>query len=228
MSLINMNFDERVVINTAQLEWVASPKAGVWRKPLAREDAERGHATSVVKYEPGASFNEHGHPSGEEILVLDGTFSDESGDYGAGTYFRNPEGFRHAPFSKEGCVILVKLHQFQSDDSEHVNIDTNNAEWLPGQGNLEVMPLHTHGTESVALVKFPAGEHFQFHSHYGGEEVFVISGEFIDEHGRYPAGTWIRNPHLSQHAPYVEVDTVIWVKVGHLSNQEGEISSSGR
>ena len=216
MSLINMDFAERVVIDTAQLDWVASPKAGVWRKPLAREDAERGHATSIVKYEPGASFSEHGHPLGEEILVLDGTFSDESGDYGAGTYFRNPEGFRHAPFSKEGCVILVKLHQFQNDDSAHVNIDTNRADWLPGQGRLQVMPLHSHGTESVALVKFPAGERFQFHSHFGGEEIFVISGEFIDEHGRYPAGTWIRSPHLSQHAPYVEVETIIWVKVGHL------------
>ncbi len=215
-----MDFNERIVLNTAELEWVASPRPGVWRKPLAREEAERGHATSIVKYEPGSRFPEHGHPSGEEILVLDGVFSDETGDYGAGTYFRNPEGFRHAPFSEEGCIILVKLHQFQSEDSEHVQVDTNSAPWLPGQGNLKVMPLHSFGTESVALVKFPAGERFHPHTHYGGEEIYVLEGEFIDERGRYPAGTWIRNPHLSQHSPYVEVDTVIWVKVGHLLSQE--------
>lgn len=216
VTMLNMNFDQRVVINSTNAEWVPSPKPGVWRKPLAREEAERGHATSIVRYEPGARFSEHDHPLGEEILVLDGTFSDHSGDYGAGTYFRNPEGFRHAPFSEQGCVILVKLHQFHQDDNARVMIDTGSAAWLPGHGNLQVMPLHQHGTESVALVKWPAGERFQEHTHFGGEEIYVLSGEFIDDNGRYPAGTWIRSPHLSSHNPWVEDETVIWVKVGHL------------
>lgn len=213
-----MDFEQRVVLNTNEMEWVSSPKPGVWRKPLAREDAERGHATSIVRYDPGAKFSAHGHPLGEEIFVLEGTFSDETGDYPAGTYFRNPEGFNHAPFSEEGCTILVKLHQFQANDSQHVQLDTTTASWQPGHGNLKVLPLFSLGTESVALVKFPAGERFQRHAHYGGEEIYVISGELIDEHGRYPAGTWIRSPHLSEHQPFAEVDTLIWVKVGHLPN----------
>lgn len=212
----NMNFSERVVIDSNAEQWVASPKAGVWRKPLAREDAERGHATSIVRYEPGASFSSHGHPLGEEILVLSGTFSDETGDYGEGTYFRNPEGFSHAPFSKEGCEILVKLHQFSAGDTKHVCIDTHNDSWLPGQGNLRVMPLHQFEAESVALVHWPAGEQFHRHVHPGGEEIYVVRGEFIDEFGRYPAGTWIRSPHMSSHKPYVEEETLLWVKVGHL------------
>jgi len=211
-----MDFTKQVVINTNEQSWIESPMTGVWRKPLAREEAERGHATSIVKYEAGASFSAHDHPLGEEILVLEGIFSDETGDYKAGTYFRNPEGFRHAPFSKKGCTILVKLHQFQADDTSHINIDTEHTQWRHGFGGLKVIPLHEHGTESVALVKWPAGEVFQPHSHFGGEEIYVISGEFIDEHGRYPAGTWIRSPHLSQHFPRVEIDTLIWVKVGHL------------
>lgn len=214
--MINMDFSEQIVIDSTGQDWVASPKAGVFRKPLAREDAEQGHATSIVKYEAGAEFSEHGHPSGEEILVLEGVFSDDTGDYPTGTYFRNPEGFRHAPFSKQGCIILVKLHQFQADDQRRVCIDTNTEPWRPGIGNLKVMPLHSHGSESVALVHWPAGEVFQEHSHFGGEEIYVISGEFIDEYGRYPAGTWIRSPHLSRHHPRVEVDTLIWVKIGHL------------
>ena len=214
--MLNMNFEQRIVINTAEVDWQPSPMPGVWRKPLAREEAERGHATSIVRYEPGARFSAHDHPLGEEILVLEGTFSDESGDYPAGTYFRNPEGFRHAPYSEEGCVILVKLHQFQASDREHVVIDTYNAEFRPGQGGLTVLPLHQHEAEQVALVRWPAGERFQPHRHFGGEEIFVISGELRDEHGRYPAGTWIRSPHLSQHHPYAEQETLIWVKVGHL------------
>lgn len=217
--MLNMDFSEPVVIDTRELDWVPSPMAGVWRKPLAREDAERGHATSIVRYEPGARFKSHPHPLGEEILVLEGTFSDESGDFPAGTYFRNPEGFSHAPFSEAGCVILVKLHQFQPGDSARVCIDTNTEPFRPGMGNLQVLPLHEFEGESVALVRWPAGEVFQLHSHFAGEEIYVIEGELIDEHGRYPAGTWLRSPHLSQHHPRVEVDTLIWVKVGHLPSE---------
>lgn len=214
--MLNMDFSRPVVVDTRDQEWQPSPRAGVWRKPLAREEAERGHATSIVRYDPGSHFHAHDHPLGEEILVLEGTFSDETGDYHSGTYFRNPEGFRHAPFSDEGCVILVKLHQFQSGDDAHVVIDTQTNPWRPGLGNLEVMPLHEFKGESTALVRWPAGEKFQPHQHFGGEEIYVISGEFIDEFGRYPAGTWLRSPHRSEHFPYVEEDTVIWVKVGHL------------
>ena len=214
--MLNMDFEERVVIDTRQLAWLSSPRTGVWRKPLAREDAERGHATSIVRYDPGASFAAHDHPLGEEIFVLEGTFSDETGDYPAGTYFRNPEGFRHAPFSQQGCVILVKLHQFQRADKQRVCMHTRNADWQPGIGNLQVLALHQFETEHTALVRWPAGEQFQPHTHFGGEEIYVLSGEFKDEFGDYPAGTWIRSPHLSEHNPYVEEDTLIWVKTGHL------------
>src|SRR2546422_712023 len=139
---LNMQFEQRVMIDTGDRPWQPSPVSGVWRKPLAREEAERGHATSIVRYDPGASFPRHGHPLGEEILVLEGIFSDEHGDFGAGTYFRNPPGSGHAPFSKEGCVLLVKLHQFLPDDTAQVCIDTSRGCWLPGQGNLKIMPLH--------------------------------------------------------------------------------------
>ena len=214
--MLNMDFKQRIVINSSVIDWTSSPMPGVWRKPLAREESERGHATSVVRYQAGARFSEHDHPLGEEILVLEGTFSDETGDYCAGTYLRNPEGFRHAPYSEEGCLLLVKLHQFQASDTTHIVIDTKAATWLPGHGNLQVMPLHEHKSEQVALVKWPAGERFKAHTHFGGEEIFVISGEFRDEFGCYPSGTWIRSPHMSIHKPYVEEATLIWVKVGHL------------
>jgi anti-sigma factor ChrR (cupin superfamily) len=218
--MINLDFSQHVFINTNLEEWQPSPMEGVWRKRLAREEAEQGHATSIVRYDAGASFSSHPHPLGEEIFVLKGVFSDETGDYPAGTYIRNPEGFEHAPFSKEGCTLFVKLHQFQVDDTKQVRIDTRNTEWQPGNGHLKVISLHQFSnkvmSESTALVLWPAGEKFQPHTHFGGEEILVISGEFIDDHGRYPAGSWLRSPHLSKHNPYVEEDTVILVKIGHL------------
>lgn len=214
--MFNMNFDERIVIHTFSEQWQASPSATVWRKPLEREAKESGHTTSVVKYEAGASFEQHSHPYGEEILVLEGVFSDEHGDYPKGTYLRNPPGSKHSPFSKGGCVILVKLNQFDKRDLLEVRVNTNTTPWLKGQGGLEVMPLHNFEHEHVALVKWPAGEVFKPHKHFGGEEIFVLSGVFKDERGEYPQGTWLRNPHMSEHHPFVTQETIIWVKTGHL------------
>tara|TARA_R110000737_G_scaffold346264_1_gene375831 strand:- start:1345 stop:1998 length:654 start_codon:yes stop_codon:yes gene_type:complete len=215
--MINMDLTKRLVIFTKEQDWHTSPLPGVWRKPLARENHESGHATSIVRYDAGASFRSHNHPLGEEILVLSGIFSDQTGDFPAGCYFRNPKGFIHAPYSTNGCELLVKLHQISPLDGQRVTIDTNQQPWQSGYGNLKVKPLHQFETESVALVFWPAGERFILHSHFRGEEIYVISGELIDELGRYPAGTWIRSPHLSQHHPFVEQDTLIWVKTGHLN-----------
>lgn len=215
--MLNMDFTTKVVIRSQEMDWTPSPASGVLRKPLAREEAERGHATSIVRYEPGARFTRHEHPLGEEIVVLEGVFSDQSGHYGPGSYLRSPPGSGHAPFSEQGCVLFVKLHQFNANDLSTVRIDTNNTPWLPGHGGLQVMPLHEFEQEHVALVKWPPGEKFQPHRHFGGEEILVLSGEFCDEHGRYPVGTWLRSPHLSQHHPFVDEETIIWVKTGHLS-----------
>lgn len=214
--MLNMNFDERLVIEAGAQPWQPSPAQGVERKPLEREAAEHGHTTSIVRYAAGSYFASHSHPTGEEIFVLEGVFSDEFGDYPAGTYLRNPPRSEHAPFSKEGCVIFVKLNQFQPDDLETVRLDTRRTSWLPGIGGLQVMPLHDFKGEHTALVKWPAGEKFQPHRHFGGEEILVLKGEFRDEHGVYPKHAWLRSPHLSAHCPYVEQETVILVKTGHL------------
>ncbi|BEU04587.1 cupin [Agarivorans sp. OAG1] len=214
--MLNMNFDQALAIDTEQMDWLASPSAGVLRKPLEREAKESGHVTSIVQYQPKSFFPEHPHPQGEEILVLEGVFSDEHGDYPAGTYIRNPPGSKHSPFSKQGCVIFVKLNQFDARDLTQVRVNTKQTPWLPGIGGLEVMPLHEFEHEHVALVKWPAGEIFQPHRHFGGEEILVLSGEFKDEHGSYPKLTWLRSPHMSQHHPFVEQETIILVKTGHL------------
>ncbi len=213
---INMNLSQKVIIDTNDEKWVESPSKKVLRIRLEREKEESGHATSIVTYKPGATFSAHKHPLGEEIYVLEGVFSDEYGDYPAGSYLRNPPDTSHSPFSREGCTILVKLDQFQSDDLEPVNINTHDSKWYPGHGGLRVMPLHSFELQSTALVKWPAGQKFLSHSHFGGEEIFVLSGCFKDEYGEYSKGTWIRSPHLSNHNPWVDQETIIFVKTGHL------------
>lgn len=216
--MLNMDLNQRIVIETSKAEWLPSPSGSVFRIPIERAAAETGHATSLVRYERGASFKSHSHPTGEEIFVIEGVFSDETGDYPAGTYIRNPPGSIHSPFSKDGCILFVKLNQFHPEDLTRIIINTNASEgWRPGHGGLRVFPLHSFLTEGTALVWWPAGEKFLPHRHYGGEEIFVLSGLFQDEFGQYSKGTWLRSPHLSIHHPFVTEETLILVKTGHLN-----------
>jgi len=206
-----------VVLDSHGLAWTASPQAGVERRLLERRGGELARATSIVRYAPSSHFKPHSHGGGEEILVLAGTFSDGEGDYPAGTYLRNPVGSSHAPFSSEGCTILVKLQQMHPADQRRLVVDTRSDAWRPGLvEGLEVMPLHAFGSEQVALVRWAAGTVFQPHRHQGGEEILVLAGVFEDEHGTYGAGSWLRNPPGSVHRPWSEHGCTIWVKTGHL------------
>ena len=214
---INADLSKRAVVYSKDLPWVDSPMAGVRRRMLERDGDEVARATTIVRYAPGSSFSAHTHGGGEEFLVLDGVFSDEKGDYPTGTYVRNPVGSTHTPFSKEGSTILVKLWQMSPEDQEQKVINTVTHPWHPGLvEGLQVMPLHTRSTENVALVKWQPGTVFQRHSHFGGEEIYVIEGVFEDEQGTYPQGTWIRNPHGSIHNPFSKDGCLIYVKTGHL------------
>jgi anti-sigma factor ChrR (cupin superfamily) len=215
---INMDFSRRVVIDTNALDWMSTRLPGVERRMLERENAESGRATSIVRYAPGSSFSSHVHTGGEEFIVLDGVFSDEYGNFGPGTYVRNPVGSEHRPGSENGCTIFVQLSQMDPLDQDYVRLDTNNGTWVPGLvGGLSVMPLHEHGDEHIALVRWDAGTRFNRHGHPGGEEILVLAGVFEDEHGRYPRGTWLRNPAGSQHTPFSIEGCTIYVKTGHLS-----------
>ena len=214
---LNADHSKRVVVETANMEWETSEADGVLRKRMERIDAKPEPVTTIVRYQEKSAFPAHQHLNGEEIFVLDGTFSDDHGDYEAGSYLRNPAGTTHSPFSEQGCTIFVKLQQFQDSDSKQLHIQTKQQQWLPGLvPGLSVMPLHEHIHEHVALVKWEANTIFQAHRHIGGEEILVLEGAFEDEFGCYPKGTWLRNPPDSFHTPFTKQGCVIYVKTGHL------------
>lgn len=216
---INADFNVRVVITPNKYNWVDSPMPGVGRMMLDRIGDEIARATSIVRYAPNSEFSAHTHTGGEEFFVLEGVFSDEHGAYPAGSYVRNPIGTTHTPqIGSEGACIFVKLQQFSPTDTSQFTIDTRSTEWRPGLvDGLKVMPLHSFEAENVALVKWAPNTQFNAHQHWGGEEIFVLEGTFYDEQGCYPAGTWLRNPHMSQHQPFTKDDgALIYVKVGHL------------
>jgi anti-sigma factor ChrR (cupin superfamily) len=206
--------------DTAKMAWTASPSGTVWRKRVHLVGpAESGQVTSVVRYERNSNFPEHDHPGGEEILVLDGIFSDQQGDWPAGTFLLNPEGFRHAPFSRDGCVLLVKLRQYPGPDRLQVATNTDLLAWQQTAiHGVSSKPLYTQNgyTDCVELQKWEADTDPGVTGYPGGAEIFVISGSFADENGRYTEGYWLRFPCDATHHPHTSTGCTLYVKKGGL------------
>jgi anti-sigma factor ChrR (cupin superfamily) len=215
--LVRADFSRMEVVRPGDAEWVASPQKGVSRLMLDRIGDEIARATSLVRFEPGSFFPHHEHGGGEEILVVEGSIEDEHGRYPTGTYLRDPIGSSHSPFTKEGCLLFVKLRQFSPKDAARVVIDTRSGGWIGvGRDGMAVLPLHDFGGESTYLARLAPGTQVGHNAHPAGEEILVLDGAFSDEHGDYPTGTWIRDPAGSEHTPFSKQGCTLFVKAGHL------------
>ena len=195
---INGRVEQRAEVDTTQMPWSPSPSGTVWRKRVHLVGPpESGQVTSIVRYDADSSFPAHDHPGGEEILVLEGLFSDEHGDWPAGTYLLNPEGFRHAPFSKPGCVLFVKLRQYPGTDRRHVVVDTEALAWQPSLwAGVEQKPLYAQQgfTDVTCLERWAAGASPGPRDYSDGAELYLLDGSLRDADGEYRAGTWLRLP----------------------------------
>ncbi len=201
---------------TSELTWAATGTPGVEKKLLVAGNEANIHEVSILHSEPGARLPSFPDGWGIEVVVLKGSWQLPEGTLQGNGYSRRPPGEAGAGSTTTGCTLYVRSGPFAEDDRELVHSQAEGEPWHAGHGNLRVKSLHSLGNEGTALVHWPAGERFIPHEHWGGEEILVLSGTFRDEHGMYPKGTWIQSPNLSTHHPFVEEETVIFVKTGHL------------
>lgn len=98
--------------------------------------------------------------------------------------------------------------------------------WLPSpEQGIERRLLERVGGEvalATSIVRYQADSRFPEHVHELGEEFFVLSGTFCDEHGSYPTGTYVRNPPGSRHAPFSDSGCVIFVKLRQMHPDDGQ------
>lgn len=215
---LNADFSKRAVVHGASLEWVESPMAGVDRRMLDRIGDEVARATSIVRYAPGSHFSPHVHTGGEEFLVLDGVFQDEHGDFPAGSYIRNPPESRHTPGSEPGCVIFVKLWQFDLADRTHVRIDANKMASLPAldRPGVSVMPLFHDPREDVRLERWAPGIEVTLPV-ADGIELLVLDGSFTEAGESFVPQSWLRLPRNSRLEAKAGPDGCrVWIKQNHL------------
>ncbi len=215
---LNADFGRRAAVHGASLEWQPSPMPGVDRRMLDRIGDEVARATSIVRYAPGSHFSPHVHGGGEEFLVLEGVFSDEHGDFPAGSYIRNPPQSSHTPSSEPGCTILVKLWQFDPDDRTHVRIDTGKMASLPAvdRPGVEIMPLFRDRREDVRIETWAPNQDIELRPE-GGIELFVLDGGFEEGGESFARYGWLRLPvDAALRARAGPDGTRVWAKSGHL------------
>ena len=214
---LNADLSCPVALDSAALAWVASPMAGVKRRMLERDGDEVARATSLVRYAPGSAFSPHTHGAGEEFLVLEGVFSDETGDFPAGFCVRNAPGSRHTPGSAPGAVILVKLRQMPPEETAAVRLDTRNpALWRDlGHGRQEAV-LFDAPWELVVMLRLAPGHAGAVETWPRGVESFVVEGDLVIDGTTHRAGAWFRLPPGSRLALASQGGALLYRKTGHL------------
>ncbi len=217
---LNMARDQAICVRPDDQQWQDAPQAPVRRWPLEREAPESGQVTSLVEYLPGTHFPAHLHPKGEEILVLSGVFSDDGGDYPAGSYLRSPAGSRHAPYSAAGCLLFVKLNQFAEDDQQALRLRPDALCWQTTASGQRQCLLHTHGQEQTWLIECAAGARLLMPPPVSGE-LLVLRGSLSEQAGSavvQPLSqySWLRDPALGLRMLCASAPTQVLLKLGAL------------
>ncbi len=121
---------------------------------------------------------------------------------------------------------MQELDDINADLSQHVVVDTLKMQWQPSpSGTVWRKPLYRQGGEFgpvTSIVKYQPGGKFRTHAHPQGEEIFVLDGEFCDDHGRYPTGTYLLNPDGSKHAPYSDTGCTLLVRLRQYDGTDRE------
>jgi hypothetical protein len=107
--------------------------------------------------------------------------------------------------------------ELNGDFSRRVAVHAATLAWTPSPiPGVERRMLDRIGEEvarATSIVRYAPQSHFSHHMHGGGEEFLVLEGVFQDEHGDFPAGSYIRNPPTSSHTPGSLPGTTIFVKL---------------
>ncbi|OSQ51689.1 cupin domain-containing protein [Marivita geojedonensis] len=107
--------------------------------------------------------------------------------------------------------------ELNADFSKRVVVHSADMPWvaspMPGVERRMLDRIGEEVARATSIVRYAPGSHFSAHTHTGGEEFLVLDGVFQDEHGDYPAGTYVRNPPTSQHTPGAENGCTIFVKL---------------
>ncbi|MGQ7845115.1 cupin domain-containing protein [Granulosicoccus sp. 3-233] len=240
MAALNDDFDQRVVSLPDDAKWHSTQVDGVALRVLEYIPGAIPRLTGQIRLDPEHSPALLGDNPDLEILVQQGELESTMGVYPAGLYLRLPlTGDHHLQALTLRCsesdtgqpptlsttdetgsaLLYVAAGQMLTSDTEQRRIDTNDASrWLPGPAEgTEVLPLHGHGSGNSMLIRWNSRVEIKPRLDPTGEEILVLSGTLQDALGRYPAGSWIRNPVEAWQNWGAVPGTVVYYKNGHFA-----------
>jgi hypothetical protein len=186
-------------------------------RPLERRIAPNESRITLRSLKSGESMT---HDGGKllEVLVVRGHVSLNGETLGPASYVRLAPGVPATFTSTDASMVYLNERAPTEPETDSYALGGDSLDWRQGMvPGLKVTSLHQGLTKHTALVRWAPETRFNPHTHVGGEEILVLEGVFRDEHGSYPAGTWIRSPHMSNHRPFTGAEgATILVKVGHL------------
>ncbi len=205
----------------SQMPWEATPIAGVTRRRLDRVVGNYERVTSLVHCEPLTPLSTHEHEGGEEVLVLEGSYEDDFGIWPEGSYIRNPPGSIHTPNSTTGCIVLMKLWQFNPYDRTFVHTNINKLEYsnLRDREGVSMASLYQDPGESVRIEKWAPETQVEFTAEGGGAELFVLKGSITDANDYLEPYSWLRVPTDGVVSATAGPEgAMIWIKLNHLAH----------
>lgn len=105
-------------------------------------------------------------------------------------------------------------------------VDTRAMNWEPGpKPNVWRKCLDVTAGDpcrATLLVRYDARSRIPEHDHPNGEEILVLQGTLADEHGEYPAGSYLLHPPGFRHAPYSRRRCEAFVKLHEYSGGRRE------
>ncbi len=114
--------------------------------------------------------------------------------------------------------------ELNADFSRRAAIHAARLAWTPSPiAGVERRMLDRIGDEvarATSIVRYAPESHFSAHTHGGGEEFLVLEGVFQDEHGDYPAGSYVRNPPTSRHTPGSAPGCTLFVKLWQFDPED--------
>ena len=211
---MNLHSDHslRVVVDATDLQ---AGRAG--ERPLEQREVPAPSRITLRSFEAGETWSHDGSKL-LEVLVVRGLVKVNSEDLGPASYARLAPGVSATFTAIDVSMVYLNERQPTEPETDSYALRGADLDWRQGMvPGLKVTSLHQGLTKHTALVRWAPETRFNPHTHVGGEEILVLEGVFRDEHGSYPAGTWIRSPHMSNHRPFTGPEgATILVKVGHL------------
>ncbi|MGD1921606.1 MAG: cupin, partial [Pleurocapsa sp.] len=129
-----------------------------------------------------------------------------------------PPQSKHTPGSEDGCIIFVKLWQFDLEDRHAVKISADEMPGItdPQREGVLIMPLYQDEREEVCIEKWSSYTEVIINT-FKGAELLVLSGSLTEGEDELVTNSWLRVP-INSHiiAKAGNHGAKVWIKKGHL------------